>query len=134
MNQTLEHRSMPENASNVQAVSDDDYRLIVNAVADYAIFMLDPGGRILTWNEGARLMKGYESHEAIGQNFSIFYPADLLEQNWPQYELAQAFEHGRFEDEGWRLRKDGTRFLANVIITKVSDDHGAFRGFCKITR
>jgi PAS domain S-box-containing protein len=134
MNQTLEHHFTPENASNLRAVSDVDYRLIVSAVTHYAIFMLDPSGRILTWNEGARLLKGYESQEVIGQNFSIFYPAELLERKWPQFELAQALEHGRFEDEGWRLRKDGTRFLANVVITKVVDDDGEFRGFCKITR
>ncbi len=113
---------------------DADFRLMVDAVADYAIFLLDPGGVIRSWNTGARKIKGYEAHEVIGCHFSLFYPPEQLERGWPDHELRVARETGRFEDEGWRVRKDGTRFWANVIITRLIDADGAFRGFSKITR
>jgi len=113
---------------------DSDYRLIVDDVSDYAIFLLDTGGFIRSWNEGARRIKGYEPDEVIGRHFSIFYPEELIAKNWPDTELAAARANGRFEDEGWRLRKDGTRFWANIIITRLTDADGTFRGFSKITR
>jgi PAS domain S-box-containing protein len=113
---------------------DADFRLMVDAVGDYAIFLLDPDGVIRSWNNGARNIKGYEAHEVIGRHFSLFYPPEQLERGWPEHELEVARETGRFEDEGWRLRKDGTRFWANVIITRLIDAGGAFRGFSKITR
>lgn len=113
---------------------DADYRLLVEAVSDYAIFLLDPGGVIRSWNTGARKIKGYEAHEVIGRHFSLFYPPEQLERGWPEHELKVARELGRFEDEGWRVRKDGTRFWANVIITRLSGPEGEFRGFSKITR
>src|SRR4051812_1305300 len=134
MKQSLERASAPTNSCNLQTVSDGDYRLMVDALADFAFFMLDAEGHILSWNEGARLLQGYERDEVIGRHFGLFYPADLVVRNRPQVELAVALEHGRFEDEGWRTRKDGSRFLASFVITKVVDDEGKLRGFSHIAR
>ena len=114
--------------------SEERFRLLVEAVKDYAIFMLDPQGIVLSWNDGAERIKGWSAAEIIGQHFSRFYPKDALERGWPQHELAVARREGRFEDEGWRLRKDGTRFWANVVITAVFDEQGELRGFSKVTR
>ncbi|WP_077001959.1 PAS domain S-box protein [Variovorax sp. KK3] len=116
------------------AVGDADYRLMVDAVTDYAIFLLDTEGRVRSWNAGAHRIKGYEANEVIGRHFSLFYPPDQLARGWPEYELRMARETGRFEDEGWRLRKDGSRFWANVVITRLLGPDGGFRGFSKITR
>jgi PAS domain S-box-containing protein len=110
------------------------YQLMVEAVTDYAIFLLDPQGCIVTWNAGARLMKGYRAEEIIGRHISVFYSKEQVESGWPDYELRTAREQGRFEDEGWRVRKDGTRFWANIILTRLVDDTGTFIGFSKITR
>jgi PAS domain S-box-containing protein len=114
--------------------SEEQFRLMIEAVQDYAIFMLDPDGRVATWNAGAQRIKGYRPSEIIGQHFSRFYPADRVASGWPEHELKMARAHGRFEDEGWRLRKDGSRFWANVVITAVHDASGALRGFTKVTR
>jgi len=112
----------------------DAYRLLVQEVKDYAIFMLDPKGKVLSWNAGAQRLKGYTPEEIIGKHFSIFYPkADVLNKK-PQRELEIASIEGRVEDEGWRVRKDGTRFWANVVLTALHDDKGKLRGFAKITR
>ena len=89
---------------------------------------------IASWNSGAQRSKGYLSSEAMGQHFSIFYPAERIAAGWPKHELAVALKAGRFEDEGWRLRKDGSRFWANVIIMSLHDDHGRHIGFAKVTR
>jgi PAS domain S-box-containing protein len=113
---------------------EERFRLLVEGVKDYAIFMLDPEGRIATWNAGARKIKGYEAAEIIGRHFSVFYPPDAIAVNWPQRELELAVKEGRFEDEGWRLRKDGSRFWANVVITALYDDAQVLRGFAKVTR
>ena len=110
------------------------HNLLVDSVRDYAIFALDPKGHVLSWNAGARRIKGYESREIIGKHFSVFYPRELVEQKFPDYELSIAERSGRFEDEGWRVRKDGTRFWANVVITALRDDKGVLRGFGKVTR
>jgi PAS domain S-box-containing protein len=107
---------------------------LIAAVRDYAIFLLDAEGHVLTWNAGAEAMKGYRAEEIIGQHFSRFYPAEALASRWPQQELAEAGRTGRFEDEGWRLRKDGSRFWASVVITALRDDRSRVRGFLKITR
>lgn len=111
-----------------------DSQFLINKVRDYAIFMLSPEGYILNWNEGAKAIKGYEPEEIIGQHFSIFYPQDAKERNFPAYELEVAKQQGRFEDEGWRVRKDGTLFWANVVITTLFSPEGELIGFTKITR
>jgi PAS domain S-box-containing protein len=112
----------------------DPYRQLVEGVQHYAIFLLDREGHIASWNRGAELLKGYAAHEIIGQHFSRFYPAEAIERRWPQQELRMAQEMGRFEDEGWRVRKDGSRFWANVLITAMFDAGGSLRGFSKVTR
>ena len=114
--------------------SEERFRLLVEGVQDYAIFLLDPDGRVASWNSGAQRSKGYLPDEVIGRHFSIFYPPELIESRWPDQELAKALEVGRFEDEGWRVRKDGSRFWANVIITALRDGHGKHIGFAKVTR
>ena len=114
--------------------SEERFRLLVDRVRDYAIFMLDPHGIVISWNAGARAIKGYEAEEIIGQHFSRFYPADVVASGWPAHELQVALATGRFEDEGWRLRKDGSRFWASVIITALFDDTGRHSGFAKVTR
>ncbi|MET0988590.1 MAG: PAS domain S-box protein, partial [Steroidobacteraceae bacterium] len=114
--------------------SEERFRLLVNGVVDQAIFMLDPDGRIASWNEGAQRLKGYTADEIIGQHFSVFYPPEANERNWPARELIAASEHGSFEDEGWRLRKDGTEFWANVLITALRGSDGVLRGYAKVTR
>lgn len=111
-----------------------DSQFLINKVRDYAIFMLSPEGYILNWNEGAKAIKGYEPEEIIGQHFSIFYPKEAIEKNFPAYELEVAKEQGRFEDEGWRVRKDGSLFWANVVITTLFSPEGNLIGFTKITR
>ena len=118
---------------SVNRLTDTDYRLMVDAVADYAIFLLDPSGIVLSWNSGARKIKGYEAHEVVGRHFAMFYPPELIKRNWPEHELNMAREAGVFENEGWRLRKNGTRFWANIVITKISGLNGELRGFAKIT-
>jgi PAS domain S-box-containing protein len=114
--------------------SEESFRLLVASVKDYAIFLLDPEGKIVTWNEGAHRLKGYEPHEIIGRHFSTFYPESDVRAGKPEWELEEARRSGSVEDEGWRLRKDGSRFWANVVITAVYDDHGTLRGFAKVTR
>ena len=113
--------------------SEERFRLLVESVTDYAILMLDPTGRVLSWNKGAEEIKGYNASEIIGEHFSRFYPADAIASGWPEYELRVAAQQGRFEDEGWRVRKDGTRFWANVIITALRDERELV-GFAKVTR
>lgn len=112
----------------------DVFRLFIDVVEDYAMFVLDPDGIITSWNAGAQKIKGYAAQEIIGRHFSIFYPPEANAAGWPQVELERAAADGRFEDEGWRLRKDGTRFWANVIITALRRPDGRLRGFAKITR
>ena len=112
--------------------STEIFQLLVSSVRDYAIFMLDPEGHIVTWNKGAQRIKGYRPEEIIGQHFSIFYPPEDLDK--PPRELQIAREQGSVEDEGWRVRKDGSRFWANVVITAVHDSKGRLRGFAKVTR
>ena len=114
--------------------SDEKFRLLVDGIRDYAIFMLDPEGRVASWNAGAAQIKGYKAEEIIGQHFSRFYPAEALARKFPQPELETAARVGRFEDEGWRVRKDGTMFWANVIITALFDSEHRLRGFANVTR
>ena len=120
---------------NSTADRDELFRLLVNRVRDYAIFALDPQGIIISWNEGAERIKGYRAEEIIGHHFSRFYPEEANRTGWPMTELRLAAAEGRFEDEGWRVRKDGSRFWANVVITALHDEKsGELRGFAKITR
>jgi len=114
--------------------SEERFRALVEGVRDYAIFALDRDGTVATWNLGAERIKGWLAGEIIGRHFSTFYPEDAIARGWPQQELERAQIDGRFEDEGWRLRKDGTRFWANVIITPLRDSSGELQGFTKITR
>jgi len=115
-------------------VANDRVRLLVDSVLDYGIFMLDPDGRIVTWNLGAERLKGYSASEVIGQHFSIFYPEEARARRWPDEELRRAAADGRYEEEGWRLRKDGSRFWASVVITALHDESGAIAGYGKVTR
>jgi PAS domain S-box-containing protein len=114
--------------------NEERFRLIVSNVKDYAHIMLDTEGLVVSWNQGAERIKGYRAEEIIGQHFSRFYDAEDVRNGKPGFELKQASETGRFEGEGWRLRKDGSRFLANVVITALRDERGRLRGFGKITR
>lgn len=114
--------------------SEERFRALIEDVADYAIFMLDPEGKVATWNAGAQRLTGYNEPEVLGAHMSLFYPQDAVKRRWPQYELEVASLEGRFEDEGWRVRKDGSRFWANVVISALRDDSGKLLGFVKITR
>ena len=114
--------------------SEERFRLLVEAVGDYAIFMLDPDGRVVSWNTGAQRSKGYTSREIIGQHFRIFYPEESQADRHPERELEIALAEGRYEEEGWRIRKDGTRYWANVVITAMFNDIGEHIGFAKVTR
>ncbi len=112
----------------------ETYGLLVASVVDYAIFVLDPVGRVATWNPGAERINGYRAEEILGQHFSHFYPLEDIEAGKPAMELREATARGHFEDEGWRVRKDGTRFWANVVITALRDAGGRLVGFAKVTR
>jgi PAS domain S-box-containing protein len=138
-------RQMTSGGSAKQSSSEDivrrtlrasEYRFLelVEGIRDYAIILLDADGNIASWNQGAERLKGYKAHEIIGTHFSVLYPTEATENGWPQHELRTAKKEGRFEDEGWRVRKDGSRFWANVIITALRDDDGSIGAFLKITR
>ncbi|HEX5426497.1 MAG TPA: PAS domain S-box protein [Candidatus Acidoferrales bacterium] len=115
-------------------LSEERFRLMVSGVKDYAILMLDPSGRVVSWNEGAQRIKGYQADEIIGQHFSRFYTDEDIQRGKPARELEIVAREGRLEDEGWRVRKDGSRFWANVVITALRDEAGELRGFGKVTR
>ncbi len=114
--------------------SEERVRLLIEKIRDYAIFMLDPQGRVISWNEGAQRLKGYAAYEILGRRFSCFYPEEDVRDGKPERELVVAREQGSVEDEGWRVRKDGSKFWANVMISPIYDDQGNLRGFTKITR
>jgi PAS domain S-box-containing protein len=124
----MQHEEQPP-TGNVEI-----FRRLVESVRDYAIFMLTPAGVIASWNSGAQLIKQYSAAEAIGQHFSIFYEPAAIASGWPEEELRRSLRDGRFEDEGWRLRKDGTRFWANVVISPLLDSAGTLLGYSKVTR
>ena len=115
-------------------VSEERFRLLINSVKDYAIFVLDPSGHVASWNQGAERIKGYTADEIVGRHFSCFYPPEDIESGKPERELQVAIAEGSYQEEGWRIRKDGTRFLANAVITAIKDDNGKLRGFSKLTR
>ncbi|MFY9729095.1 MAG: sigma 54-interacting transcriptional regulator [Candidatus Acidiferrales bacterium] len=123
-----------ERANHELARNEARFRSLVAGVKDYAIFMLDPQGRVSTWNAGAQRIKGYSGEEIIGEHFSRFYTQEDIEGGKPERELKIAASEGRMEEEGWRVRKDGSRFWANVIITPIYDKNGELLGFSKVTR
>ena len=110
------------------------FGLLVDAVQDYAIFILDPDGYVLTWNSGARAIKGYTREEIVGKHFSVFYPKEAIESHWPERELFLAEKEGRFRDEGIRVKKDGSTFWASVTITALREADGRLYGFAKVTQ
>ncbi|TFW25551.1 PAS domain-containing sensor histidine kinase [Massilia arenosa] len=114
--------------------SEQRFRILVQGVTDYAIYMLSPAGQVTNWNAGAERIKGYAAHEVIGQSFGMFYTPEEQAAGRPQQVLAQAARDGKFEGEGWRMRKDGTRFWAHVVLDAIRDEHGQLIGFAKITR
>ena len=124
----------PSTAPAVTLGADESFRLLVDSVKDYAIVMLDPEGHVASWNAGAERIKGYTPEEIVGAHFSAFYPPEAIQRGLPEQELAAAAKDGRFEDEGWRVRKDGKRFWASVVFTALRDKDGALRGFGKVTR
>jgi hypothetical protein len=121
-------------ASRPENTTEQRFQLLIEAVTDYGIFLLDPDGHVMSWNTGAQKLKGWRREEIVGQHFSRFYPEDAVASGWPQEELRLTKLRGRFEDEGWRVRKDGTRFWANVVITALYGPMGELTGFAKITR
>ena len=124
----------PAADGKVSRMSEERFRALVSSVKDYAIFMLDPSGRIESWNVGAERTKGYTADEIIGEHMSRFYTPEDLARGLPATLLAQAQRDGRVESEGWRVRKDGTRFWADVVITALVDDQGRLTGYAKVTR
>jgi len=126
----MEHSDRMEAAHSAE----DRYKLLVESITDYAIYMLDRKGHVTSWNPGARRFKGYEADEIIGQHFSKFYTEAERAENVPARALEEAVRNGRFEREGWRVRKDGTRFWAHVIIDPIGSPDGDLIGFAKITR
>ena len=128
------HSSSPTRPFGHKHEGGELHRLLVESVQDYAIFALDPHGYILSWNAGAERIKGYRADEIIGKHFSIFYPPEKVAERFPDHELEVAEREGRFEDEGWRIRKDGGRFWASVVITALRGDNRQLLGFAKVTR
>ena len=123
-----------QQAHNELLESERRYRRLIEAVVDYAIFQLDPAGNVTTWNPGAQRIKGYDPEEIIGQHFSRFYTPEDIQLGVPKLALAEAAKQGRFEAEGWRMRKDGSRFWASVVIDRITDEAGELVGFAKVTR
>ena len=115
-------------------LNNDLFRLLIDTVRDYAIFVLDPEGFVLTWNAGAQAIKGYTHDEIVGQHFSKFYLPEAVQSGWPARELELAQKESRFSDEGWRVKKDGSSFWASVIITALRDSEGKLSGFAKVTQ
>jgi len=132
--QPPDYGGSPRRTRQILRESEERFRLLVEGVKDYAIFMLDDEGYMITWNEGARRIKGYEAKEIIGEHFSIFFTDEDVERSHPDEELRIAAADGRYEEEGLRVRKDGSTFFASVLITALRDEEGELRGFAKVTR
>ncbi|HEX9869176.1 MAG TPA: PAS domain-containing protein, partial [Candidatus Tectomicrobia bacterium] len=119
-------------ANRAEPRNDALFRLLVESVSDYAIIILDTEGLVTTWNRGAQRIKGYRPEEILGRHFSCFYPQDKIAAGLPEQELKTAAIEGQFEDESWRVRKDGSRFWANVVMTALRDQSGNLLGFGKV--
>jgi PAS domain S-box-containing protein len=129
-----EHGPRSGDANITVLQSQEHFDALVSGVEDYAIFLLSTEGNVISWNTGAQRIKGYKAEEIIGKHFSIFYPPEALQRNWPSHVLSIAVKNGKFAEEGWRVRKDGTQFWGNVLITTLRTENGLLRGFLKITR
>jgi formate hydrogenlyase transcriptional activator len=127
-------RDASERKQLEHAVWHSEQRLLLEAVTDYAIFLLDPAGRVVSWNQGAERIKGWRREEILGEHLSRFYPPEQVASGAPARTLEAAVRDGRVEDEGWRMRKDGSQFWANVVVTAVYDEAGALHGFAKVTQ
>src|SRR5437763_191814 len=130
---------MPESKPQKQAslptpIGEESFRLLAEGVQDYAIVLLDPTAIIQSWNSGAERIKGYTANEILGKHFTVFYTQEDLQAGRADYEIREATLTGRFEDEGWRVRKDGTRFWANVVLSALYDKNHVLKGFAKVTR
>jgi len=125
---------MPSAVTNDPVSDHERYRVLVNAITDYGVYMLDPSGYVISWNAGAQRLTQYDAEEIIGKHFSVFYPSVDIAAGKPARELASALAEDRVEDEGWRSRKDGSQFWANVVITALYDAQGRHTGFGKVTR
>src|SRR5438309_1140768 len=121
-------------ATSELRTSEERFRLLVDGVKDYAIFLMDPAGNVTSWNQGAQRIKGYQAEEVLGRHLSTFYPAEDVAAGIPARGLRVAEQQGQFEAEGWRVRKDGSRFWASIVITALRDEAGRLSGFAKITR
>jgi PAS domain S-box-containing protein len=130
----VEDISAQRHAEDELRRSEERFRLLVTAVRDYAIYMLDPTGHVMSWNAGARRIKGYTGRDIIGQHFRVFYPPEEQADGHPEHNLELALRDGSYAEEGWRVRRDGTRFWASVVITAVHDAAGRHIGFAKVTR
>jgi PAS domain S-box-containing protein len=130
----LQVRPAGEPALQANSASEAQLRQFIESLEDYAIITLDAGGHITRWNEGAARIKGYSADEIVGKHFSVLYPAEDIRQGKPQHQLERAIAEGRSTDDGWRRRKDGSRFWANVVITALRDERGNLRGFANVTR
>jgi PAS domain S-box-containing protein len=129
-----EHATTPSEDLPDTLVGEESFRLLVDSITDFAIFMLDPGGHVVSWNPGAERIKGFTRDEIVGRHFSCLYPAEAVQRGVPDRELRDAAREGRFAGEGWRVRKDGAQFWASVIIAALRDERGALCGFSKVTR
>jgi PAS domain S-box-containing protein len=127
-------QSALQQAQEASRHTEEQFRLLVDGVKDYAIFMLDQAGYVISWNAGAERIKGYRAEEIFGRHFSCFYPREDIESGKPAKELESAATEGQYEEEGWRLRKDGSQFWASVVITALRDECGNLRGFAKVSR
>jgi PAS domain S-box-containing protein len=130
----IENARLHTAVAEVAARSEEALGLLIDGVRDYAILRLDPEGNVESWNKGAERIEGYRAAEIVGNHFSTFYTREDIERGHPQHELEVAARDGRYEDEGWRVRKDGSRFWANVVITALRTDDGELRGYAKVTR
>src|SRR5438270_13807657 len=117
-----------------RVISEEPFKLLIQSILDYAIYMLDPKGFVTSWNTGAERIKGFQTEEIVGQHFSTFYTPEDREAGVPERVLETARREGKFEGEGWRVRKDGTRFWASVVVDAIKDQRGNLIGFAKITR